>query len=49
MWQLQQTESPDEAGGDAANRPLSTPLGVRAFGAGAPFDEAPEAASPVTR
>jgi ATP-binding cassette subfamily B protein len=49
MWQLQQTESPDEAGGDAANRPLSTPLGVRAFGAGAPFDDAPEAASPVTR
>jgi ATP-binding cassette subfamily B protein len=48
MWQLQQTESPDEAGDDAANRRLSTPQGVRAFDAAAPFGEAPEPASSVT-
>ena len=47
MWQLQQTESPDEAAGDAANRRLSTPSGVRTMDAGAPFDEAIEPASPV--
>jgi len=48
MWQLQQTESRDEAGGDAANRRLSTPRGARAVDAGAPFEEAPEPVSPVT-
>jgi ATP-binding cassette subfamily B protein len=47
MWQLQQTESPDDAGGDAANRPFSTPRGVRALDAGAPFDETHEPAAPV--
>jgi len=47
MWQLQQTESPDDAGGDAANRPPSTPRGVRASDAGAAFEETSEPATPV--
>ena len=46
MWQLQQTESPEEAGDVAANRRLSTLRGIRTLDAEGPFDEAPE---PVSR
>jgi ABC-type multidrug transport system ATPase subunit len=47
MWQLQQTESPGQSGGDAGIRQLSTSCGVNPD-TGVPLLESPEAVTPGT-
>jgi ATP-binding cassette subfamily B protein len=49
MWQLQQTESGDEAAVDAPREPRTSPHGTGAFDPDAVIEVAQDAASPVAR